>query len=182
MKPKPRAMGCVLCLCGLGLAIAVQGCTSARSMKVTSAVGPGARFDSQAKTFGWMPESDASGGDWQQVPYARARFRELMQSGLAAKGYEYKAEGTPDIWLSDRMTRHIMEDWLHAGKELRYAILAFDAVNPTTRQVTWHATADLELNPAASPAQMDATLREVVRRILKPIPPRAAGAPANPAR
>ncbi len=182
MKPKPHATRFALCICGLGLAIAVQGCTSARSMKVTSEVGPGARFDSQAKTFGWMPESDASSGDWQQVPYARTRFRELMQTGLAAKGYEYMAEGTPDIWLSDRMTRHVMQDWLHTGKELRYALLALDAINPRTRQVTWHATADLELNPAASPEQMDGTLREVVRRILKPIPPRAASAPANPAR
>jgi hypothetical protein len=182
MKRKPDAAGFALCVCGLALAMAVQGCTSARSMKVTSEVGPGARFDSTATTFGWIPESDASSGDWQQVPYARARFRELVQAGLAAKGYQYKAEGTPDILLSDRLSRHVMEDWLHPDKELRYALLAFDAINPRTRQVTWRATADLELSPTTSREQAEATLREVVRRILKPVPPRTAGAPASTVR
>jgi hypothetical protein len=165
----------VLGVLGL-LALSMQACTSARSMKVTSEVGPHARFDPRAGTFTWMAESDPSSGDWKQVPYARVRFRELVQSGLEAKGYEYKPDGPADRLLSDRLTRHVMDDPMHENKDLRYAMLALDVLDARTWQVTWRASADLELGPATSREKVDATIGEVVRRILKPIPARVIDA------
>jgi hypothetical protein len=61
-------------------------------------------------------------------------------------------------------------------------LLALDMLDARTWQVTWRASADLELGPATSRERVDATLREVVRRILRPIPSMAAGASAGAAR
>lgn len=168
-----------MCACGLGLALVLQGCTSARTIEVSSELGPGAKLGSQATTFAWMPDPVPATSDWHQVPYLRVRFRELVQSRLQAKGYTYQPGPSADILLSDRMVRHVMDDPMRLNRRLRYALLALDAINSRTNQVTWRAFADIELNPATSERQVDATLRVVVRRMLRPVPRRSDASSAE---
>jgi hypothetical protein len=152
-------------------AVLAAGCEA--PVRVSSAYGPGIKFDSFGSTFGWWPgPSQATGKTTTPPAEVDKLIHEIIAARLESKGYQYLESGTPDLWIDyfvHRQTRGGLREstWSAVREE---GSLVIDILDPTNGRHIWRGFAGTELDDAAPPAQRRQRFERVVRLILERFP------------
>lgn len=161
----------------LGLLLtALAGCgPKIMPMQVYTAFGPGVKFDTAAATYAWAPTQTAAVAELaRDLPQLKDLIVSAIEDEFAVKGYELLTEGAlpPDFVVSvDQADREEQVDPM--SFEAYYtALLALKIIDPRTGFVMYRGAAHIRVNPHAPPDIRKATIREAIRRILEPFPPR----------
>lgn len=155
----------------LAAAMLAAGCEA--PIRVSSAYGPGIKFDGFGSTFGWWPGPPQAAGQTTTPPAEVDKLiHEIIAARLEAKGYQYAESGAPDLWVDyfvHRQTRGGLREstWSPVRDE---GSLVLDILDPRNGRHIWRGYAKTEVDDAAPPAARRQRFERVVRLILERFP------------
>jgi hypothetical protein len=173
--------------------VVVCGCAP---MNIRVAHVPSAHFPATG-SYAWVPNMDPPGPTGIDVHQLDVDFISLdtrvqraVDSELAAKGYKLGGPQTPNFLITyrvaskQRSTWGLGPDliWVYGGDGLRLqqdsleyteGTLILNIMDPKTRRVLWHASAESNIDVSVSTDEKDARIGQAVRRMLQQFPPKA---------
>lgn len=165
-------------------------------------VGACSRFNVQADadpkvdfarftTFAWLPKDQAPQGDqWLQDRAIERRVQSGVEAGLRAKGYRQAEGGTPNLWVTYRLTRDARTTtgvpnawqgydlgWWGAGRMARTdnyeeGTLMVDVIEADGMHLVWRGSASARLLPHISFKERAKRATKAVEAIMKDFPAR----------
>lgn len=164
-------------------ALAVTGCAT---MNVSSHVRHGIDF-AQYRTYDWGPPDALPTGEprLDENRFFKDHLQGAVERGLAARGFELSASGTPDLLIHYHASFRERVDVSGLDREYRYededsrpfvyeaGALGLDFVDSRTNRLIWRGWAESGMDGVIDDqAWMEQKIDEVVTRILKTLPPR----------
>jgi hypothetical protein len=142
-------------------------------MKIRSAYGPDVSLSGLGNTFDWIARTHKKTGDYRaDNPELHSLIRSFMESEFAAKGYEKRSTGDPDLWMDYHVRRKRTGEAVGAHRYVEYeeGSLIIDIVSPKTKQLIWRGSAQAKLNETATPSARREKIHQAVQGILKRFP------------
>jgi len=142
-------------------------------------------------TFAWLPKDEAPPADqWLQDRAIEKRVRSGVEAGLRAKGYRPAEGGTPDLFVTYRLTSESRSSsgvpGAYAGYNLGWwsgahvmrtddyerGTLIVDVIQADDMKLVWRGSASARLLPHISFEKRAKRATEAVERIMKDFPAR----------
>jgi hypothetical protein len=177
-----RAVAIATCL---ALLLLTGGC---RPIKIQTGCDPAADFSTR-RTYAWRGSPNFDTGDPRfDSPRMGVQIREVVDSVLAAKGFERTDTGDPRFLIecvggvgsgSSTVNRFIarddsVQDWRWTGSntvDYEKGMVVLNMSDPTTGRSLWRAVASGVLKKQADAAERRERLGEALREMLDRFPP-----------
>lgn len=182
MAKRLRLLTLLVLLAGIVLA----GCST---VSVSSDWDRHASF-ANLHTWAWIPDQEKPTGDERvDDPLLRKRIRQAIADTLNARGYLEIEAGRPDFFVAYHVavtqkltTRTIYTGYYPYGywgggfaqtevESYDEGTLLIDVVEPRTMDLIWRGKAQSPVKDLKSPADREARVRQVVKKVLDLFPP-----------
>jgi hypothetical protein len=157
------------------LVVAWAGCSGVETGSVWA---PRAAATPLGRSYSWMAEPPSGGGS--SVDAAVDRFvREVVDRGLAARGFRPTDSDSAECWVTYRFKKTVQGDpYSDDFNQYTAGTLAIYVVQPENRQWLWKGWAQARLEEQNPPEVKRKRLEAAVDQILEQLAPRKKGAGA----
>ncbi|MBI5765021.1 MAG: DUF4136 domain-containing protein [Planctomycetes bacterium] len=152
------------------LGITLTGCSEGGPVKVYAQDGPAIRVSGLGDTYSWIDSGDGKAHNAE----VHDLLVQLINDGLARRGFKKAAGTAPSFWIEYRVTKENKTDSSVNPHGVDYPIgtLIIRLFDPGTKQKIWAASATARILANAPPDERKHRVQDAIQQMLSKMPPR----------